>query len=187
MTPFPAVRRNSGKSLGNYWDLYWVLDDNQQRLLLTLEPDAYSGDVGTWAIVRAQTLWLRGDTARARVYADSPHITYAARTRATPGDAQQYALGGLALAYLGRFPEAIAEGKRAVALAPVDANASDGLYYLHELARIYLLAGQQDKALDLLEPLLKLPYFLSAEWLRIDPALAPLRGNPRFEKLVAGA
>ncbi len=52
--------------------------------------------------------------------------------------------------------------------------------------RIYLLAGEPEQALDLLEPLLKMPYYLSPGWLRIDPDFAPLKGNPRFERLVAG-
>jgi hypothetical protein len=29
-------------------------------------------------------------------------------------------------------------------------------------------------------------YYLSPGWLRIDPTFAPLKGNPRFERLVAG-
>ena len=46
--------------------------------------------------------------------------------------------------------------------------------------------GELEKALDLLEPVLKMPYHLSPGWLRIDPNFDPLRGNPRFERLVKG-
>jgi hypothetical protein len=62
-----------------------------------------------------------------------------------------------------------------------------GPYIQHQLVRIYLLVGEPEKALDELEPLLKMPYYLSPGWLKIDPNLAPLRGNPRFERLVKGS
>jgi hypothetical protein len=55
------------------------------------------------------------------------------------------------------------------------------------LARIYLLVGEPGRALEQLEPLLKVPYYLSPGWLKIDPTFAPLRGNPRFERLVNGS
>jgi hypothetical protein len=61
----------------------------------------------------------------------------------------------------------------------------NGPYLQHQLVRIYLLAGEHEKALDQLEPLLKIPYYLSPGWLRIDPTFASLRGNPRFERLLA--
>jgi hypothetical protein len=51
---------------------------------------------------------------------------------------------------------------------------------------VYILIGEQEKALDLLEPLLRRPYYLSPGWLRIDPTFDPLRSNPRFQRLVAG-
>jgi hypothetical protein len=50
-----------------------------------------------------------------------------------------------------------------------------------------MLVGEPEKALDQLEPLLKIPYFLSPGWLKIDPNFGPLRKNPRFQKLVGGA
>jgi hypothetical protein len=76
------------------------------------------------------------------------------------------------------------DGSFAPALPSIRAHA--GAYIQHQLVRIYLLVGEPEKALDQLEPLLKMPYYLSPGWLRIDPTFAPLKGNPRFEKLVAG-
>src|SRR6476469_2006898 len=93
---------------------------------------------------------------------------------------------GVALAYLGRKDAAVREGQRGLELTPVAANAQTGPYLQHQLARIYILLGEQEKALDQLEPLLKIPYYLSTGWLRIDPTFAPLKENPRFERLVAG-
>ena len=79
------------------------------------------------------------------------------------------------------------EGERAVALARIkDVGSLTQAYVQHQLVRIYLLAGEPEKALDRLEPLLKIPYYLSTGWLEIDPTFAPLRDNPRFERLVSG-
>jgi tetratricopeptide (TPR) repeat protein len=95
-------------------------------------------------------------------------------------------LRGLALAYMGRYPEAVAAGERGVELGPVSAVATTGAYYLHQLVRIYLLAGEREKALDRLEALMKVPYYVSPAWLRIDHDFAPLTGDPRFERLARG-
>jgi tetratricopeptide (TPR) repeat protein len=171
---------------GVYWDLYWVLDDAQQQQLLTLPVSAFDNDRANWGIVRAQIYHLRGDRGRTRIYADSARLAVEEQLRETPDDAQRHVFLGLTLAHLGRKAEAIAQGKRGVALVPVSRDAYQGTYLQHQLARIYLLVGEPEKALDQLEPLLKIPYYLSPGWLRIDPTFAPLKGNPRFERLIAG-
>ena len=171
---------------GYYWDLCWVLDDAQQQQLLALPPNAFDNDRAAWSIVRAETYQLRGNSTQARVYADSARLAFEEQLRAAPQDAQRHVFRGLALAYLGRKGEAIEEGERAVRLWPISRDAYQGAYIQHQLARIYLLVGEPEKALDRLEPLLKIPYYLSPGWLRIDPTFAPLKSNPRFERLMAG-
>lgn len=169
----------------NYDNLMWVLDEPQQQLLLRLTPSAFDNDRPTWAGVLAQTYALRGDMARARAYADTSRQGTEQELRAAPDDAQLHMFLGLMLAYLGRKGDAIREGERGVALLPMAADASNGPYMQHQLVRIYLIVGEKEKALDQLEPLLRTPYNLSPGWLRIDPNFAPLRGNPRFERLIA--
>jgi serine/threonine-protein kinase len=172
--------------LAVYGDLCWPLDDAHQALLLSLTPSAFDNDRANWGIVKAQTYWLRGDEVKTRAYADSALAGFDANLRATPNDAQQQVLRGLALAYLGRKREAVEEGLRATTAVPMSKDAFSGPYYQHQLVRIYILVGEPEKALDQLEPLLRVPYFLSPAWLRIDPNFVPLKGNPRFERLIAG-
>jgi serine/threonine-protein kinase len=171
---------------GYYWDLYWVLDDAQQQQLLALPPSAFDNDRAAWSIVRAETYQLRGNPTQARLSADSARLAFEEQLRAAPQDAQRHVFRGVALAYLGRKAEAIAEGERGVALWPISRDAYQGAYIQHQLVRIYLLAGEPEKALDRLEPLLRMPFYLSPGWLRIDPTFAPLKGNPRFQRLAAG-
>jgi hypothetical protein len=94
---------------------------------------------------------------------------------------------GVALAYSGRKAEAIREGERGVALLSTREDAYTGAYNEHQLARIYILTGEPDKALDRLEALLRIPYYLSPGWLRIDPTFDPIRSHPRFKNLLQAA
>jgi tetratricopeptide (TPR) repeat protein len=160
-------------------DLHWVLDDAQRDVLLRLTPGAFDGDRGTWGLALAQAWALRGDQAKTRQYAEIARKAFAAQLTEAPQDGQPNVYLGLALAYLGRKAEAVREGERGVALYPHP-------YFQHQLVRIHILVGNHEKALDLLEPLMKVPYYLTPGWLRIDPNFDPLRGNPRFEKLARG-
>ena len=171
--------------MANYGDLVWLLDDGQRELLLRLTPSAFDGDRGIWALCLAEAAAIGTDQSGVRTHAEEARKAFEAQIHEKPQDAQRHASLGLALAYLDRKEEAIREGEQAVSLEPVTRNAVDGPYNQHQLARIYTLVGEPEKALDQLEPLLKIPYWLSPAWLRIDPNFDPLRDNPRFQKLVA--
>jgi tetratricopeptide (TPR) repeat protein len=168
----------------SYQDLYWALEDAQQREVLAAPPSAFDDDRGSWGLVRAGLYQLRGDSRRMRVYADSARLALEAQIRAEPDDWQRHAILGLALAYLGRKTEAIREGQRGVAVMPISRDAYFGPYNQLQLVRIYLLTGEPDLALDQLEPLLRVPFYISPGWLRIDPTFDPLRKHPRFQRLL---
>jgi DNA-binding SARP family transcriptional activator/TolB-like protein/Flp pilus assembly protein TadD len=167
-----------------YQDMYWLLDDAQQREVLAAPPGAFDGDRGSWGLVRAGLYQLRGDARRMRVYADSARLALEAQIRSEPDDWQRHSLLGLALAYLGRKTDAVREGQRGVTLMPISRDAYFGPYNQLQLVRIYMLTGEPDLALDQLEPLLRIPYYLSPGWLGIDPTFDSLRKNPRFHRLL---
>ena len=52
--------------LANYWDLVWILSDEQRELLLRLTPSAFDDDRGTWGFCLAQASALKGDAASVR-------------------------------------------------------------------------------------------------------------------------
>ena len=166
-------------------DLHWVLDEAQRDVLLRLTPGAFNGDRGVWGLTLAQAWALRGDQAKVREYAEEARKAFTAPGSETRGGEPDVYLG-LALAYLGRKAEAIREADGSVALGPIERNTFDGPEIQHAAVRIHILLGNHERALDLLEPLLKVPYVLTPGWLRIDPSFDPLRGNPRFERLAAG-
>ena len=169
-----------------YQDMYWVLDDAEQREVLAAPPSAVDDDSASWALIRTELHHLHGDRANTMVWADSARLAVKRQLRAAPEDWQRHGLLGVALAYLGRRDDAVREGRRGVELMPISRDAYFGPYAQLQLARIYVLTGQPGLALDQLEPLLRVPFYVSRDWLRLDPTFASLRPEPRFRRLLDG-
>ena len=55
---------------------------------------------------------------------------------------------------------------------------------MEELARIYVMTGELDEALERIELLLSIPGILSTNLLQLDPIWKPLENNPKFIELL---
>jgi serine/threonine protein kinase/tetratricopeptide (TPR) repeat protein len=92
---------------------------------------------------------------------------------------------GLIDAGLGRKEEALREGRRAVELVPVAKDALVGPTMIKYLAMIAAWIGDKDLACEQLAIAVRPPSTLSYGQLKLLPFWDPLRGDPRFEKIVA--
>ena len=91
---------------------------------------------------------------------------------------------GLIDAALGRKEEALREGRRAVELLPVEKDAINGPLMIKYLAMIAAWAGDKDLACEQLAIAVQPPSTVSYGQLKLEPDWDPLRGDPRFEKIV---
>jgi TolB-like protein/tetratricopeptide (TPR) repeat protein len=172
------------KHFATVLDLVWVLDENDQDLLLRLPPTAWANR-DDWAISLTRAAALRGDMGKTLEYARETRRILEEQIRTSPRHANSHVYLGLAFAYLGRTEDAKREVKAAIEMVPLTRDAFGGAYVRYLAASIYGVVGEPEKAVEQLDHLLKMPYFLSPAWLRVDSYFDPLRKDPRFQKLVA--
>jgi serine/threonine-protein kinase len=131
----------------------------------------------------------RGDVTGAERAFRAAHEEMGKILREQPDYAQAFCVLGLSDAALGRKEDAIREGRRAVELLPVTKDMMAGGIVLTNLAIIYAWTGEKDLALAHLAKAIRFPSsdFLSYGQLKLHPFWDPLRGDPRFEKLVEEA
>ena len=141
--------------------------------------------------LRMPRSFFAGLAARARSDATGAETAFTAARieiekvmREQPDYAQALSVLGMSDAALGHREDAIREGRRAVELLSVTKDAMAGRAVLTNLAIIYAWTGERDFALKQLEDLLPNYGLLSYGQLRLHPFWDPLRGDPRFEKLV---
>src|SRR5213082_770868 len=128
------------------------------------------------------------DEARARTAFEAARAQQEKIVQAQPDFGPALCVFGLIEAALGRKDLALDEGRRAIALTPLQKDVDNGSLVLQYFAITAAWASDKELALQQLEAGLRAPIasvMLSYGALKLFPVWDPLRGDPRFEKIIA--
>jgi tetratricopeptide (TPR) repeat protein len=128
---------------------------------------------------------FRGDNSKAEAVFAAARKKFDAAGGDRNRDHRYFARVAALDAGLGRKQEAIEEARRAVELMPIVKDSVRGPWVVRNLAMVYAWTGERDLAIEQLEIVAKIPRGPSYGELRFDPTWDSLRGDPRFEKIVA--
>jgi Flp pilus assembly protein TadD len=137
---------------------------------------------GYWEGVVAR--W-QGDSAKAQAAFNVARNEVAKIVEKQPDFPVALSLLGMIDAGLGRKEEALREGRRACELLPISKDAITGAALAVNLAQIYAWIGEKDLAIEQIAAVERVPNDLSYGLLKLSPIWDSLRGDPRFEKIVA--
>ena len=153
---------------------------------------AYPAEGAVYNGIKYPRAYWEGVVARWRGEKDNASLAFTDARRQVEEVAQKQpdfpaalSLLGLIDAGLEHKEDAIREARRACELLPMTADAVDGVAYAANLAQVYVWTGEKDLALDQLERVERVPNFVSYGFLKLQPIWDPLRGDPRFERIVA--
>jgi tetratricopeptide (TPR) repeat protein len=105
------------------------------------------------------------------------------RARKYPNDARIRGQLGVVYGYLGLSADAVREGEHAVQLLSLAQEPVGGSYVAAQLAEIFALVGEGDKAIAIVRQLLDRPGYLTVHELKLDPRWDKLRSAVDFQRL----
>jgi TolB-like protein/Tfp pilus assembly protein PilF len=128
---------------------------------------------------------LRGDAAAAQSAFAVARSETEKIVREQPENEKALSVLALIDAHLGQTGKAIQEGRAACDILPIAKDAVDGVMLTSNLAKIYAITGEKDLASEQLEIATNLPGGPTYGELRLALEWDALRGDPRFENIVA--
>jgi TolB-like protein/Tfp pilus assembly protein PilF len=130
---------------------------------------------------------MTNDEQKAQLAFTAARTEQEKKVQAQPDYGPAWCVLGVIDAALGRKEEALREGRRAVELLPVEKDSVNGAHMIHNLAMIAAWVGEKDLACEQLATAVRCPSGLYHSYgqLKLLPEWDPLRGDPRFEKIVA--
>jgi len=126
----------------------------------------------------------KGDSAGATAAFTAARTILEQRLAVKPEHARTLAVLAQVDAGLGRKELAIQEAKHAVDLMPLSKDVYDGALVLEGLAQVYTWSNEPDRAIELLQKLATMPSYVNYARTKLYPIWNPLRGDPRFQKIV---
>jgi TolB-like protein len=126
----------------------------------------------------------KGDSAGATAAFRECREILAQRLIIKPEHARTIAVLAQVDAGLGQKDLALREAQHAIDLMPISKDIYDGALVLEGLAQVYTWSGDRDRAIELVRKLVTMPGYLNYGRLKLHPLWTPLRGDPRFEKIV---
>jgi serine/threonine protein kinase/Tfp pilus assembly protein PilF len=139
------------------------------------------------AFVEGVIARMASDEQHAQLAFAAAHAEQEKTVQAQPDYGPAWCVLGVIDAALGRKEEALREGRRAVELLPVEKDSVNGFHMIEHLAVIAAWVGEKDLACEQLARAIRYPMYPSAVSygeLKLSPWWDPLRGDPRFEKIV---
>jgi TolB-like protein len=127
----------------------------------------------------------KGDSAGATAAFRVCREILAQRLIVKPEHARTIAVLAQVDAGLGQKDLAIREAQHAIDLMPISKDIYDGALVLEGLAQVYTWSGDRDHAIELVQKLVTMPGYTNYARLKLHPLWSPLRGDDRFEKIVA--
>ena len=161
-------------------------DEAYQAALRGLSLSSAGSDTAGYFLFKAEFYRQSHQPQFERAYSDSARVVLEAAVKQRPEDAGFHGALGLAYAGLDRKGDAIREARRSLELVPISKDAFFGAARAVNLAHVYALVGEHEAAIDQLKLLLSIPSEISIPLLRVDPNWDSLRGDPRFQRLLAG-